>query len=435
MNESQTQRSGSPGLSADEKRELAARIIASRHFARASQLKEFLLFIVERAVQDDPAPINEVEIGKCVLRRNQPDFDPNTDNIVRVQARHLRRKLDEYFNAEGRDEPVVLTVPTGGYAARFEPRTSPPAAASPVKRRAPALSRRAGVAILVVLLAAAGGVALRAVRQNRSAAPPPAAVTAAPDILWSRIASTGRKTYIVLSDGSLNLLQGLLGRQLTLSEYLASGYPRNTASGLTGYGPALLEEIANHPRTSLTSAIVGSELQAAAKRNGVDTTLRFPRNIDIRDFKSENFILAGSRFSIPWVALLEERLDFTLGGGPTGLDVYIRNKSPRANEGSIYRPVLSSGKAQTDYAAIAIVPNLGGTGVIVLLQGSHAMGTEAAAEMITGAANSPLHELLRTQSRDEPPHVEVLIRVTGVAGAPARLEVVATRPPSPRAVK
>lgn len=433
------QGNGSPGLSADEKRELAARIAASRQFAKAPQLKDFLIFIVERALREDPAPIHEMEIGRRVLRRHQSDFDPNTDNIVRVQARHLRKKLEEYFNTDGKDEPVLLKVPTGSYVPRFEPRISSPDAPAGT-RRAPALSRRKGVAIAAVLLAGAGGVALWVFSHNRSMAVPPASVTAPPDaasdILWSRIARTGRQTYIVLSDSSLNILQGLLRRQLTLAEYLAPGYPRESASGLTGYGPALLEEIATYPRTSLTSAIVASELQGSARRNGVNTALRFPRDINIREFKSENFILIGSRFSIPWVELFEEQLNFNLGSGPKDLRVYIRNRSPLEAEDSIYRPVVSSGKALTDYAAIALVPNLGGTGLIVLLQGGYAMGTEAAAEMIA-VETSPLHELLRTQNHDALPHIEVLIRAMGVAGAPARAEVIATRPaaPAPRAAK
>ena len=102
MNDFEGGGAGPAGLTAEDKHALVARILASPQFAKAPQLKQFLLFIVERAGTDDAASINEMEIGRHVLRRAQSDFDPNTDNIVRVQARHLRKKLEEYFSAEGR---------------------------------------------------------------------------------------------------------------------------------------------------------------------------------------------------------------------------------------------------------------------------------------------------------------------------------------------
>jgi hypothetical protein len=96
----------------DERWALVQRIASSRSFARASQLREFLLFVTSRALTGRLSEINEVEIGRTVLGRRAA-FNPQEDNIVQVQARHLRAKLDEYFRTEGRDEPLILTIPKG----------------------------------------------------------------------------------------------------------------------------------------------------------------------------------------------------------------------------------------------------------------------------------------------------------------------------------
>jgi TolB-like protein/Tfp pilus assembly protein PilF len=47
-------------------------------------------------------------------------FDPKSDTIVRVQARTLRSRLAAYYDTEGRDDPVRVSVPKGSYVPVFE---------------------------------------------------------------------------------------------------------------------------------------------------------------------------------------------------------------------------------------------------------------------------------------------------------------------------
>src|SRR6185437_5645466 len=67
----------------------------------------------------------EHEIGCNVLGR-KPDFNPYDDNIVRVQISHLRKKLEEYFSSDGKDETVQIRIPRGAYLPRFEPHQQAP---------------------------------------------------------------------------------------------------------------------------------------------------------------------------------------------------------------------------------------------------------------------------------------------------------------------
>jgi len=107
--------SGSPtdrvhrGISVEDERwTLVQRILASRHFQKAPQLREILLYLSRRTIEDSPSAISEHDIGCNVLGR-RPDFNPNEDNIVRVQVRHLRKKL------EHKDRELIRTVRGVGY--------------------------------------------------------------------------------------------------------------------------------------------------------------------------------------------------------------------------------------------------------------------------------------------------------------------------------
>jgi hypothetical protein len=102
----------------DERWLLVQRIIASKYFIKALQLRDILIYVTSQVLSDEKIAIPEHEIACKVLGRRE-SFNPNDDNIVRVQAGHLRRKLDQYFSTEGREEPYILIVPKGTYVPHF----------------------------------------------------------------------------------------------------------------------------------------------------------------------------------------------------------------------------------------------------------------------------------------------------------------------------
>ena len=52
-------------------------------------------------------------------------FDPRTDSIVRVDARRLRLKLEEYYRHDGRGDGVQIVFAPGSYVPRFSFRQGP----------------------------------------------------------------------------------------------------------------------------------------------------------------------------------------------------------------------------------------------------------------------------------------------------------------------
>ncbi|MEO8684188.1 MAG: hypothetical protein ABI414_05025 [Devosia sp.] len=86
--------------------------------ARSPQLGRFLDYIVRRTLQGDEQAIKAYSIAVDVFGR-PPDFDPQADPIVRVQARRLRQLLQQYYAAIGIDDEVRITLPTGRYVPDF----------------------------------------------------------------------------------------------------------------------------------------------------------------------------------------------------------------------------------------------------------------------------------------------------------------------------
>ena len=114
--------------SADEIRLQLDRLLASDGFANADRMSGFLRYIVERAIAGESDQLKEYVIGVAVFGRDE-QYDPRLDSIVRVEARRLRTKLDEYYAGDGRHDPIVIGMRRGSYVPDFEraPRRLPEA--------------------------------------------------------------------------------------------------------------------------------------------------------------------------------------------------------------------------------------------------------------------------------------------------------------------
>ncbi len=94
------------------------RLLAWPDIARSGQLSKFLSYIVERKLRGEAQSIKAYSIAVDVFGR-PADFDPQTDPIVRVQARRLRALLSEFYRTEGAEDELRITLPTGRYVPEF----------------------------------------------------------------------------------------------------------------------------------------------------------------------------------------------------------------------------------------------------------------------------------------------------------------------------
>jgi serine/threonine-protein kinase len=146
-------------------REHLAAVLRSPEFADSVRLSRFLKFVVDQTLAGHATSLKEYRIGVDVFDRPD-DYDPKADPVVRVEARQLRFKLAAYYAAQGgRRAEVAISIPKGGYGARFEWAEAPLETIGPVVSPPPARSPGIWIglaALAAAVLTAAGVVAWRA---------------------------------------------------------------------------------------------------------------------------------------------------------------------------------------------------------------------------------------------------------------------------------
>jgi len=111
------------GVPAAEIRAQLDLILRSRAFIQSHRIRRFLQFVVEESLLGQPHRLKEYLIGLEVFDRREA-FDPRVDSIVRVEARRLRYKLDEYYRTEGREDGIRIVLRKGSYVPIFEYRSA-----------------------------------------------------------------------------------------------------------------------------------------------------------------------------------------------------------------------------------------------------------------------------------------------------------------------
>jgi hypothetical protein len=416
-------------LTTDERWVLVSRVAASRQLAKAAQLRELLLYLAERAIHAPAVEMSEQEIGSRVLGR-RPDYDPQSDNIVRVQIRHLRQKLDEYFDTDGRDERIRITIPKGSRVPQFDIRT--PAAAEAPASSVSTFRRPWG------WLAAGAVVMLASVfLLGRFSADPGSARAAGPgegseNPFWAHLFARNQETTIVLADSNLAILQDALRTSITLNSYIDGSYRKLVESAPDPQLRSALALLARRQYTSLADATVSGKLYTIGRQWGAPVAVRYARNLNIRDFASGNFILIGSRRAIPWIELFERDLNFIheqIDGQE--LRFGFRNRSPRSGESALYSTKVSAEGPYETFAVISMLPNTAGKGSVLMFSGTTMEGTEAAGEFVMSSEfPQAMRKVLGGTSERELRRFEILLRIAVMAGAPHEVEVLAWRKPA-----
>src|SRR5437764_2223884 len=111
-------------LTTKQVEEALARIWRSSAFARPYRLRRLLEHLVQCTLNGEMGRLKETLLGMEVFNRGR-DFDPRIDPIVRIDARRLRARLEQYYADEGISDPVVIVLEPGGYVPAFRNRGEP----------------------------------------------------------------------------------------------------------------------------------------------------------------------------------------------------------------------------------------------------------------------------------------------------------------------
>jgi hypothetical protein len=405
-------------------------ILESQLFKGSRRSQEFLRFVVEKSLAGHFDDLKERILGVEVFGR-PVTYDTSQDAIVRVTANDVRRRLAQYYEKFASTNEFRIDLPSGSYipefsraVARASAQTEILALSAPQAVPLRSQNRRGWIhapAYVIALLAVVFGV-WPVVRSHFEP-------STRPVLPWSTIFRDQRQPQLIFCDASIQILQDFLKTNISLSDYAA----RNFIPGSLLLKPDVqrVSRLFGGPDFTAMAAPVDlriasriSELAAAGSRQ---IRLRSARELQFRDFKTDgDFILLGSPRSNPWSALFQDQLDFSFGMLPGQEHEVCRNVHPKPGEPSVYIPTAVGGATGQAYAIAAFIQNPDQSGNVIILAGSNAEGTEAAAKFLTNV--DLLAKALRSHGIDPhgaPVHFEALLRLTTMAGSPNHFQVIA----------
>jgi hypothetical protein len=414
---------------------------ASDHLKRAARLKEFLYYVGKKSIKEGLSDIHEQEIGHAVFGRRD-SYDTSQDNIVRVSATELRRRVEAYFAAEGKDEPLIFDIPRGSYTPVFRWRSEiPPTEAAKAAEAAaaallPAVTAPWWLAQLPLLLMSAIAIVLAIAcaslwRENRSLHKMVYTWDGQPALaaFWPRFLDSTQDTDIVLADTSFAIVEDMMKRSFPLSDYLNRSY----LSEVRAYSLCTADNkvVNSIPFESIAARNNGSfgDFQVAQRIEALDhgstsAHVSFAREFTADSVKRDNVILIGSRKSNPWVDLFTDEMNFLVKYDASLDQSFVVNLHPRAGEQALYAQPADP-YASLGYSVIAYLPNPSRTGRALIIEGTNAEATNAAGEFVT--SEETMSNFLKKVPGKKIPYFEILLKTARMSGTPFQAEVVAYR--------
>lgn len=445
----------------DGQLKLVRRIVVSKHFIRSPRLAALLEFLCEQSTHGNIARLTEYQIARQVFSR-KGRFDPNADTIVRSHMVRLRQKLVLYFQEEGAQETLRISIPRGGYAPLFEhlpqvqhagltadalyssqtpadeilmnaPSLDPatedtqtvPLPGGPLEfgggtaphvKRGTAGNRWKWLGIAVALVSLAWwSIAL--LRHHRLASASPS------EQLWAQLMPAARPVLLIPADSSLVLLHYHMTHDTSLADYISGRYLEEIhALQRTGVDTMGLE---GRRYTSIVDLRMTQWLTQLAIEHRAVFNVRYPRDINLEDVKKENVVISGSLGANPWLELYEPMLNFNISGIPEKHLMVVSNRSPRVGEQKEY--IADQPPEHVTYGVLAFLPGIERSRDTLILQGTSLAGTEAISDLIFD--HTELDVVLQNFRRPDGSirHFEALLSGENVNGSSVRFKILASR--------
>jgi TolB-like protein/Tfp pilus assembly protein PilF len=106
------------------------RVLDSTDFRSTPRRRQLLNYLIGELLAGRENGLKGYTIATVVFGRDE-NFDPQTDPIVRLEARRLRHDLDSYYVSAGRNNPLRITIPKGQYIPVVEEASVLPGLATP----------------------------------------------------------------------------------------------------------------------------------------------------------------------------------------------------------------------------------------------------------------------------------------------------------------
>jgi hypothetical protein len=231
---------------------------------------------------------------------------------------------------------------------------------------------------------------------------------------WSAIFSADKPADIVLDDAALGYFQELTGYQVRLSEYFDRSYVRSieNSQASTPLGRAGSEALILKRQSSYASSSLLWKLAQMAGALHNTPKLYFARDFSFRELKADNAILLGNSRSNPWIEpfeahmALQWKFDTSMGA------YYPVDSSGDVPDENKYHVSSQNGEPRELYATVSLLPNLSGTGKVLIISGTGGAAVGSALDFLSdGNSLSQLRSRLPQANSAEFPFFEALLRM------------------------
>lgn len=385
-------------------REAVERILNSRHFAHAPKKTKFVQLICDYYLAGRAGELNEYLIGREVYERDD-HYSQTEDPVVRVAAHDVRKRLEQYYQEDGRDEEIRLEIPIGHYEPVF-------------RRTDDSLRRSTNRHLLRWTITGLAGIAIIAFLAFRLKSP---VITPSgePDLyrqVWGPFLKSDDPTILVLSNPLVFVVVNRSDPEAGWrnSIQLSTDQAERLDMELKRLNQSI-PEYTNPPRlnsssegyTGIGEAIGVYRITDLFRGRGSSVTLKQSRNLTAEDLKDRNLIMLGGVMSNVWSGKLPVSEDFYFTSGVT-----LANRNPQPGEQSEYRSRFDerTGEILEDYALVTVKPAAQSKNTFMVLEGIRSVGTGAAAELVT--SKSYLAEVnRRLQQLGQSRYYQILLKV------------------------
>lgn len=340
-------------------REQLERITASAAFRSSKRYPEFLRYTVEHALTGETENIKERVLGIEVFGR-EPDYDTNSDPVVRMTAAEVRKRLDQYYRVRGHEHEIRIEYPRGSYVPEFVwPHPAPATELPPLQIEVASKhnTRRKKMMYAGFALVVAASVLWGAISKRQNAL----------DRFWAPIFDSKATVLLCIPDMSIIAQNAEKARAQNPTDF--------------NFGSALPQLPLGFQRdeVSFVDLYTVMNVASALTKRGRNFRLFHTEDATLDDLKQGPAVLIGGTNN-PWINQVSSTLRFSLAkDGP--LDYIADRQNPSSRQWGI-----TWQNPTTDYAIVSRVFDTTTGQPVVIAAGVHRMGTEVAGECFSDPA-------------------------------------------------
>jgi hypothetical protein len=399
-------------------------LIGSNALHGSESLCKLLRYLAKHALDHPGVSLKEYQIATEVFGR-RPDFDPQLDSTIRVQAGRLRGKLAEYYASEGAEDPIIVELPKGTYVLQFhrrslgESKAHPGGADGRLREASRATKTSANgistiVTLCVLLVASIAVIAwLLASRKSIETVQTSGSESATAEFreLWKPFVTGPEDPWLIFSNAAF------VGRPETGMRYFDSA--RDSTRPVWDHYTGVGEVLAVHELDQVFGML---HRRIRVKRGSL---------FSLDDVKNNDLIFLGSpseNLTLTEIPSTREFVFQRLSDGPRKGDLGIINVHPQAKETKVFLASPSTSPLSEDYAVIALTPGMDPAHSVMIFAGTTTFGTQAAVEYV--CRRDSLRDLLSRLSASKTGELnpfEALLRVKITRGVPVETELLTVR--------